>query len=156
MRGEDGNARLCVVHLHGSPPHARGRLYVTKSECVSDGITPACAGKTSVEYRTSRSAPDHPRMRGEDSHPVVRAGDPRGSPPHARGRHFSKIVRGIHKRITPACAGKTDVLGGDVDRHADHPRMRGEDVLIEQLMPGSRGSPPHARGRLKERKLNEH
>ena len=47
MRGED--CPLCGrrADLVGSPPHARGRLFVNARDPVDKRITPACAGKTS-------------------------------------------------------------------------------------------------------------
>ena len=47
MRGEDFHGGEVHLLLHGSPPHARGRLGVPDFGVLSDGITPACAGKTS-------------------------------------------------------------------------------------------------------------
>ena len=74
---------------------------------ASTRITPACAGKTSPASSPQPSAPDHPRMRGEDA---LNRGDGReafGSPPHARGRRPERKTNDLHRRITPACAGKT-------------------------------------------------
>ena len=148
MRGEDGAAGWPWKHMHGSPPHARGRRSGHKAEPRGRGITPACAGKTGLHPRSTASPPDHPRMRGEDQrrdHGRVLRG---GSPPHARGR--LKLYRNICRTsgITPACAGKTACY--DVDRHPglDHPRMRGEDLDEFVVFHFSAGSPPHARGRL--------
>ena len=46
MRGEDA-ARLSAKRLRtGSPPHARGRLFVSFRFAFRVWITPACAGKT--------------------------------------------------------------------------------------------------------------
>ena len=49
-------------------------------------------------------------MRGEDSTVSSLTSSIFGSPPHARGRHAWQTY--IHKAIwiTPACAGKTDIL----------------------------------------------
>ena len=70
---------------------------------------------------------DHPRMRGEDSRSAFMTDNPLGSPPHARGRLLLALCYGHFYRITPACAGKTNV------------QRRGRVVRF--------GSPPHARGR---------
>ena len=46
MRGEDIPTARAPARLHGSPPHARGRLLELKSKNYDLRITPACAGKT--------------------------------------------------------------------------------------------------------------
>ena len=53
-------------------------------------------------------------------------------------------------RITPACAGKTD--GGDQDRgpEADHPRMRGEDQIINACL-DIKGITPACAGKTRAR-----
>ena len=127
MRGEDHIIFNAVNQQTGSPPHARGRLPHPMNHQANQGITPACAGKTS-EWKTMMSGrPDHPRMRGEDAgnapqtphrrdHPRMRGEDGLtawpgvrvgGSPPHARGRRRVERPASHRRRITPACAGKT-------------------------------------------------
>ena len=107
MRGEDSVLELKSKNYDGSPPHARGRLDVSKGEIDYERITPACAGKTegSGLYRSFRR--DHPRMRGEDLKECMMS---------------AKI-----QRITPACAGKTLHNSPRIPSRTDHPRMRGED-----------------------------
>ena len=53
-----------------------------------------------------------------------------GSPPLARGVPTHNILGGISARITPACAGST--LDYSLIRHneRDHPRLRGEYLII--------------------------
>ena len=46
MRGEYLVCRLLVDCLSGSPPHARGILYMYHDSGCLCGITPACAGNT--------------------------------------------------------------------------------------------------------------
>ena len=66
MRGEDCCDQSAESNANGSPPHARGRPYVSKVESKNLGITPACAGKTDAGDVKIRATKDHPRMRGED------------------------------------------------------------------------------------------
>ena len=47
MRGEDLKNAITAEAKAGSPPHARGRLFVNARDPVDKRITPACAGKTS-------------------------------------------------------------------------------------------------------------
>ena len=92
------------------------------------GITPACAGK-SVPDVISRSLPgDHPRMRGE--------------------KRLSRIERRNRRRITPACAGKRSSPFSLSRPLWDHPRMRGEKNCRTHSQKRTRGSPPHARGKV--------
>ena len=147
MRGEDrGHVGLADKNM-GSPPHARGRL---KSRCPPlciGGITPACAGKTSMKRLHVEKSGDHPRMRGEDRDWLVCCNGSFGSPPHARGRPKCRIFQRSQPRITPACAGKTRFAPSREVRWRDHPRMRGEDYNNNSASMQNAGSPPHARGR---------
>ena len=150
MRGEDVNSGDGVRVIAGSPPHARGRRDPCTRRRPHARITPACAGKTTVARVQFNVGKDHPRMRGEDLSCWVSCWWRRGSPPHARGRRYIPC-RGVQsRRITPACAGKTESATEANIAAADHPRMRGEDSLALMRLPRSRGSPPHARGRLNE------
>ena len=107
MRGEDAGLFGLFWGLGGSPPHARGRRCAPPTWRRRAGITPACAGKTSLVPNHTSLLPDHPRMRGEDI--IDRAFDrlDEGSPPHARGRPRRRWHGLTGEGITPACAGKT-------------------------------------------------
>ena len=147
MRGEDERVNFVVRIVHGSPPHARGRLFAGVELHFSCGITPACAGKTCSFKGRQICCRDHPRMRGED-HTVEQYPRPgQGSPPHARGRRDADTWRNELARITPACAGKTLASFSPGPVRRDHPRMRGEDTVHTVAEPRYPGSPPHARGR---------
>ena len=127
MRGEDQATYYAVCYLTGSPPHARGRRGVLIESLAVAGITPACAGKTTVIVAISTFFTDHPRMRGEDA---------------AKGSEGCRAVG-----ITPACAGKTPRPPCRECAFRDHPRMRGEDQSGLGPVESELGSPPHARGR---------
>ena len=147
MRGEDQPGGDAATPEQGSPPHARGRLAAQLFQAEGYGITPACAGKTAFTPSSPFSTTDHPRMRGEDLHNVVRENVSVGSPPHARGRLPTGRAVRVAERITPACAGKTGIYDLPQLPVADHPRMRGEDKLRLSVGAERGGSPPHARGR---------
>ena len=110
MRGEDPADLRALGAGCGSPPHARGRRCAWFRGTFESRITPACAGKTGSCIVSVISWGDHPRMRGEDFREHASPGFGRGSPPHARGRRVELDVAGIHRRITPACDGKTRML----------------------------------------------
>ena len=147
MRGEDAEVQLPGRPDGGSPPHARGRQEDHEVSADISRITPACAGKTSGWLVGGSSLGDHPRMRGEDARSPPKSSTRRGSPPHARGRPLVAIPGGGGVGITPACAGKTRASQECICRRADHPRMRGEDIMRLKEEKRVTGSPPHARGR---------
>ena len=128
MRGEDGPRGYDQSKAPGSPPHARGRRMRSSGKTRSFRITPACAGKTLRASSLRSAVGDHPRMRGEDLAKELGIARGTGSPPHARGRLASMTGVPVELRITPACAGKTQIPGLVNDRERDHPRMRGEDA----------------------------
>ena len=101
------------------------------------------------------AGPDCPRMRGEDE--PVGEGLPRGvgSPPHARGRLVPRARPCGRDGITPACAGKTYSQNSRRCPSTDHPRMRGEDGGKPILPVIMAGSPPHARGRRRDRLVSD-
>ena len=147
MRGEDFARSTIASSRSGSPPHARGRQTMSFNLGTAWRITPACAGKTGRGTVREPSAPDHPRMRGEDERSNPDYLDTIGSPPHARGRPLFILETAVRQRITPACAGKTVGVGLGAALDRDHPRMRGEDPHSRRDYRHLRGSPPHARGR---------
>ena len=73
-----------------------------------------------------------------------------GSSPHARGRLLAQVAGMNWERITPACARKTEGVAERAEGAEDHPRMRGEDSTLNQVIDIPPGSPPHARGRREE------
>ena len=168
MRGEDlGSATVWTVR-RGSPPHARGRRRNANCRTAANGITPACAGKTSANSTRCAScpgSPPHARGRqyatasssniyritpacaGKTGSPPHARGRPGGSPPHARGRPLVIPRLDPLRGITPACAGKTEQHPTTRHTRRDHPRMRGEDVRTLNVDGEPWGSPPHARGR---------
>ena len=147
MRGEDARTQHLGYVADGSPPHARGRRNVVHRSGHPEGITPACAGKTSYARSYAASGMDHPRMRGEDNDRSFCSCRHVGSPPHARGRLEWHNLPDTIPGITPACAGKTPMRTLAKLHLKDHPRMRGEDIPLKSMWKPIAGSPPHARGR---------
>ena len=85
-------------------------------------------------------------MRGEHPISLDDASVEEGSSPHARGAPPGRMSNGWNGRIIPACAGSTveDPYTGEFVR--DHPRMRGEHMLVARLDEEVSESSPHARG----------
>ena len=53
-----------------------------------------------------------------------------GSPPHTRGKDIYILAISFHSRITPAHAGKREVVKMIDARDGDHPRTRGEKPFL--------------------------
>lgn len=106
----------------------RGKAGHGKGQCGEQGITPACAGKSSCGSFPKRGAQDHPRVCGEKVSVELSPSTYEGSPPRVRGkgRQRSGLLAG--PGITPAYAGKSV-------------KQRIEACL-------SVGSPPHVRGKV--------
>ena len=71
-----------------------------------------------------------------------------GSPPRVRGKPPCERHELAEKRITPACAGKTNKGIQKIKNTADHPRACGENKYAEILTNLDAGSPPRMRGKL--------
>ena len=71
-----------------------------------------------------------------------------GSPPRVRGKLCAASIPWIFLRITPACAGKTNLVDALADLHEDHPRVCGENCFTLSETSFAIGSPPRVRGKL--------
>jgi len=89
---------------------------------------------------------DHPRIRGEHLafRPSLKAQP--GSPPHTRGAHPRRRQKRRLPGITPAYAGSTVHPASSRPADRDHPRIRGEHLLLFLPLLVLAGSPPHTRG----------
>ena len=70
-----------------------------------------------------------------------------GSPPHTRGKAFFRSFGICVQRITPAYAGKSSWRTIPFSGQKDHPRIRGEKILLFYIYRFKQGSPPHTRGK---------
>ena len=148
-----------LIALLGSPPHTRERRLSFIFFFLLFGITPAYAGKTyqftpayagktnyaqlnNTQYR------DHPRIRGKDRYSRRCRGAWKGSPPHTRERRVGFEAGALSLGITPAYAGKTNVIPAMCFLFRDHPRIRGKDTSFVINVSPLSGSPPHTRERL--------
>ncbi len=69
-----------------------------------------------------------------------------GSPPLARGTGKAEEKMNAWYRITPACAGNSDIRFSVRNSDGDHPRLRGEQSQLHRRDNHLLGSPPLARG----------
>ena len=142
--------KLTIHPVHprnsGSPPRVRGEVKESPLEHRKRRITPACAGRRTLVGGSCPIARDHPRVCGEKSKSARMMNRTRGSPPRVRGeahhpRHAVKC-----RRITPACAGRSQPLPAARLHHGDHPRVCGEKFAFPDLAQTIEGSPPRVRG----------
>ena len=131
----------------GSPPPVRGKGTRPAHNAFDFGITPACAGKSMCAILNATETEDHPRLCGEKSSSCGRRSTTTGSPPPVRGKGLPYLQSPPEIRITPACAGKSEILhqlsvGGE-----DHPRLCGEKSMIHMASSSPNGSPPPVRGK---------
>ena len=113
----------------GSPPQVRGKLRLRCDIGSACRITPAGAGKTVKISDQRQSREDHPRRCGENDFFEIIGYVRIGSPPQVRGKRAADRLYPWRRGITPAGAGKTQVLadGGNTDE--DHPRRCGENCV---------------------------
>ena len=125
--GEKVSSAALMMIVAGSPPRVRGKAVAAYNSVAAEGITPACAGKSTLRKTAGSTYRDHPRVCGEKAAERAEVGKGRGSPPRVRGKVIPPLV------VSP--------LTGD------HPRVCGEKVV--QLRPISQrvGSPPRVRGK---------
>ena len=94
-------------------------------------------------------ARDHPRVCGEKRFSAVFQRAMSGSPPRMRGKE-DRVLRGVLRvGITPAYAGKRDILNFTHDFTGDHPRVCGEKYMGVPTKVKKPGSPPRMRGKVK-------
>ena len=105
----------------------RGKLLISAGTTGTGGITPAHAGKTNRRFDVIACVEDHPRACGENIKQIALNALALGSPPRMRGKlPWSRLCRPL-SRITPAHAGKTQILRGGQYHCGDHPRACGEN-----------------------------
>ncbi len=138
----------------------RERRLHQRIAVVRHGITPACAGTTSLMLTVPHSAWDHPRLCGNDWDLQRLIISIKGSPPLVRERHARHSGDDLSSRITPACAGTTTSVGIRAEAGGDHPRLCGNDLQAVQMIVQFVGSPPlvrerriRARGLMRRRRI---
>ena len=125
----------------------RGKRISVRLNSLSDGITPAHAGKTSSCPLPFCIPADHPRACGENEREDGMVEVLCGSPPRMRGKLSLHPLNRHRFRITPAHAGKTPMSISMHLRLPDHPRACGENDNIATVKISKRGSPPRMRGK---------
>ena len=104
--GEKAVSRRIYPCSAGSPPPMRGKVKDVRAGLCRAGITPAHAGKRTLDVQDLASYGDHPRPCGEKVVAISTAQTTIGSPPPMRGKDTYMMMVNEKLRITPAHAGK--------------------------------------------------
>ena len=135
------------MEQEGSPPPMRGKGVCSLTDSLFHGITPAYAGKRSLQSYGQPFSWDHPRLCGEKVHGYRIHRLEGGSPPPMRGKVFlAPLVLSVI-RITPAYAGKRGETATVNVGFEDHPRLCGEKWGSQVHTWTKQGSPPPMRGK---------
>ena len=145
--GEDLSSVLRWRLYQETPPRMRGRRAVVYSILCACRNTPAYAGKTSQSRTSTSCGQKHPRVCGEDQGLRPRPEPVSKTPPRMRGRPEDKSEKDTRARNTPAYAGKTRRMNDNLAGSWKHPRVCGEDPLINIIPKSSLETPPRMRGR---------
>ena len=145
--GEKSTVRLSPWMIVGSPPRVRGKGHGHLQGHGACGITPACAGKRLGTHDAGCYPQDHPRVCGEKLICRFSQKTLLGSPPRVRGKARRPLCGAVPSRITPACAGKSQVHNVQDGLGQDHPRVCGEKSGIAAPRATNIGSPPRVRGK---------
>ena len=124
--GEKYRENAEAMRVQGSPPRMRGKATGWLFTKIETRITPAYAGKRVLPVRNSWMQQDHPRVCGEKTREVGKAGSLEGSPPRMRGKVKQALHACSREGITPACAGKRRICLQRRLSGRDHPRVCGE------------------------------
>ncbi len=103
--GEQSLGSKIDQRLTGSSPRVRGTAADARRERDWVRFIPACAGNSSVAYRTTSTIAVHPRVCGEQRPRRRLATVSRGSSPRVRGTAAVVPRRRPCFRFIPACAG---------------------------------------------------
>ena len=131
----------------GSPPRVRGKAIGDIWEMASPRITPARAGKRNYSDDSVWNLRDHPRACGEKLSLDSCVQIPVGSPPRVRGKVVTAAGVPGSPGITPARAGKSDLIKNGIAYLEDHPRACGEKASRAPPVSSGTGSPPRVRGK---------
>ena len=91
--GKNSYATYGVNLQRGSPPRVREKRKLVQFLQAFVGITPACAGKTSVSSKLNKLLQDHPRVCGKNVKKLPYVVLKKGSPPRVREKQQKDPVQ---------------------------------------------------------------
>ena len=126
--GENTDWAVTEISPPGSSPRVRGKQE-DRERCLHHvRLIPARAGKTGVHSSWSGSVRAHPRACGENLPGWLDTLLGWGSSPRVRGKPRRPHRQGRRRRLIPARAGKTDIMGSADGDGPAHPRACGENT----------------------------
>ena len=134
--------------MTGSSPRMRGKPYLPSLTQFSPRLIPAYAGKTRCDRTDGSSRPAHPRVCGENLENPTACLPVQGSSPRMRGKRRLPRSRRLVEGLIPAYAGKTTHATSPRLIPRAHPRVCGENNLVNAIHSCSTGSSPRMRGKL--------
>ena len=155
-RGEYKHNDLVTLMQNGSSPLSRGIRAGRMDSDRSGGIIPALAGNTMARAGLHPGAVDHPRSRGEYFTRATSGTRRSGSSPLSRGIRRPKAYVERRVGIIPALAGNTIAFLKAVSTKPDHPRSRGEYLMVMLRSFCVGGSSPLSRGILLQTSARPH
>ena len=137
---------------HGDHPRIRGEhSRITATAAGRRGSSPHTRGAHQNCFHVSTHPGDHPRIRGEHTVAIDPKDDWEGSSPHTRGARLNSFGLRDWCGIIPAYAGSTIPFLALLMLSWDHPRIRGEHLMLGAIAEAVGGSSPHTRGALGSR-----
>ena len=153
IRGENSATMSATPCKIGTSPHTRGKRDYSAGVASVGWNIPAYAGKAIPFLAGSVKEREHPRIRGENQLVQLFTGGIQGTSPHTRGkRNGHSAVTPVVRNI-PAYAGKTRTQSTRTPSTREHPRIRGENPLLEGPIRHQPGTSPHTRGKPRQQQL---
>ena len=145
--GENYTENAPVRSSAGSSPRVRGKLEGGFFHVAPVGLIPACAGKTGRRRFKQGCGAAHPRVCGENKFVGVGGAAHDGSSPRVRGKLEGGFFHVAPVGLIPACAGKTTADPVSHIAPWAHPRVCGENHIVEIEIVRAAGSSPRVRGK---------
>ena len=130
----------------GSSPRVRGTVSYRIRAVGRKRFIPACAGNRFFPLYLVPAAPVHPRVCGEQIEHIACCLLTAGSSPRVRGTGKRHIVMITVFRFIPACAGNRQDPAAINLPDTVHPRVCGEQAIVQQHPEYVLGSSPRVRG----------
>ena len=145
--GENYTENAPVRSSAGSSPRVRGKRECSSLGRIRCGLIPACAGKTGRRRFKQGCGAAHPRVCGENKFVGVGGAAHDGSSPRVRGKLEGGFFHVAPVGLIPACAGKTTADPVSHIAPWAHPRVCGENHIVEIEIVRAAGSSPRVRGK---------
>ena len=131
----------------GTSPPTRGKPGEAQEAHAARRNIPAYTGKTMRAGKCITSAPEHPRLHGENCTMISASESHSGTSPPTRGKRHQRRVGHLIPRNIPAHTGKTWGNRPTPAIWAEHPRPHGENAVHRVVLNAPDGTSPPTRGK---------